>query len=86
MSKGHKEAVLLKITKHPDGPELPEEVKAKTFRSYVDMANWADEHHLSPGIYWIRNPSGANLATAIRELRYQTKGYGRFWVEGRGNI
>jgi hypothetical protein len=77
---------MLRIKKHPDGPEISEETKNKTFRSYVDMANWVDEHQLPPGIYWIRNSSGTNLATAIRELRYKIGGYGGFWVEGRGHV
>jgi hypothetical protein len=77
--------MALYITKHPVGPELPEAFKNKTFRSYVNMADFADDNKLPHGIYWIRNTSGTNLATAIRELRYHC-GYGGFWVEGYGNI
>jgi hypothetical protein len=82
---------MLKLSKHPEGPELPEEAKKKHFRSYADMADWAEEH-LPPGKYWCRNPQGANLWTALREVRCklsdsdgEPKASG-FWVDGRGNI
>jgi hypothetical protein len=70
------------FTKHPDGPELPEAAQSKHFRSFVDMATWA-ETHLPYGKYWARNPNGGNLATRIREVRHERA---RFWVEGRGNV
>lgn len=66
-----------------DGQQLPDGFKEKRFRSYADMAAFAEEHHLPHGEYWIRNDKGANLATSIRELKYSKT---RFWVEGRGNV
>jgi hypothetical protein len=77
---------MLRIKKHPNGPELPEALKDKTFRSYVDMANFAEDHDLLPGVYWVRNDKGNNLLTAIRELNYKNKPFHQFHVEGRGNV
>jgi hypothetical protein len=47
------------------------------------MADFADEHQLPDGEYWIRNTKGKNLATMFRDLRRKNGG---FWVEGRGNV
>ena len=63
--------------KHP----LPEVFKGKKFRSYVDMSNFADEHHLPEGEYFIRTTGTSFMG--LRELK-RTKT--RFWVEGRGNV
>lgn len=62
---------------------LPEIFKEKRFRSYVDMANFADQHSLPDGDYFIYNTAGGNLWTAMRELKRRGS---RFWVAGRGNI
>jgi hypothetical protein len=69
--------------KGKDGSPLPEAFKSKGFRSYVDMANFADEHELPEGQYFIHNTRAANLYTMFRTLT--RKGHG-FHVEGRGNI
>lgn len=63
---------------HPKGPKLG--VK-KRFRSYVDLANWAEDN-LPYGLYFARNHNASNLA-AIREITHE---HGRFHVEGRGCI
>lgn len=73
---------MLKLLKHPDGPELPQEAKEKHFRSYVDMATWA-EAHLPYGKYYCRSEAGTSFLTAFREIRYTAA---CFWVEGRGNV
>lgn len=73
---------MLYFRKHAEGPDIPEDTKEKTFRSYVDMANWADEH-LPFGKYYIRNNMGATLYSALRSVEF-TKTH--FWVEGRGNV
>lgn len=74
---------MLKITEKKGGVPLPDDFKNKTFRSYVDAANFADEHGLPDGEYWIRNDKGTNIFTAIRELK---RCGSSFWVEGRGNV
>lgn len=74
------------LKKHQKGPELPEVFKDRKFNKYTTMADFADENNLPPGIYWLRNDKGANISTAIREVRYKMPGYSTFWVEGRGNI
>jgi len=81
---------MLYLRKHPDGPELPAWAEGRWFRSYSAMADWAEEQ-LPPGKYWSRNPSGASLATAVREVRCKLDRHDNpretgFWVEGRGNI
>jgi hypothetical protein len=81
---------MLKLSKHPRGPDLPESAKNKHFTSYVGMANWA-EVNLPSGLYWSKNPAGKNLATAVREVRCKLDYKGNpqstgFWVEGRGHI
>jgi hypothetical protein len=75
--------MALYLIKHPNGPDLPDAFKDKRFRSFVDMANYADEHELPEGKYYSRNPQGSNLLTAIREVTRKGSG---FHVEGRGNI
>lgn len=67
----------------PGGAKLPAEFQAKTFRSYVAMADYADDHHLPEGKYFIFNDKGGNALTRYRELT--RKGTG-FHVEGRGNV
>lgn len=81
---------MMYLKKHPDGPELPAWAEKRWFRSYVAMAEWAEEN-LPPGLYWSKNPSGTNLYTKIREVRCKIDSHGNvrstgFWVEGRGNI
>lgn len=74
---------MLQFQEKKNGTPLPEVFKTKKFRSYVDMANFADEHHLPSGKYFIFNNTGANLFTRYRELTFDGS---RFHVEGRGNI
>jgi len=76
---------MLYFKKHPEGPELPEDTKGRKFRSYVDAANWADNHTFLPGKYWLRNDRGANIWTSVREVTYNV-GFKHFYVEGRGNV
>lgn len=74
---------MLKFREQKDGAPLPEIFTVKGFRSYADMADYADEHGLPDGSYWIFNDKGTNLLTFIRELRREGS---RFWVEGRGYV
>lgn len=74
--------MALYFTKHPRGPELSDEAKAKRFRSYVSAADYADEY-LPHGMYYLRNTSGTNLWTGIREVEHLPS---RFHVDGRGNV
>ena len=71
----------LKLMQHPKGPALPNEAKRRYWRSYVDLANWADDN-LSFGLYYVRNANAANLA-AIREITFEE---GLFHVERYGNV
>lgn len=73
----------LYLTKHPQGPELPEAAKGRKFRSYVALADFADKIELPEGKYWCRNTNGTNLWTAMREVTRKGSG---FHVEGRGNV
>lgn len=66
-----------------NGQPLPADFEGKKFRSYVDMANFADEHNLPDGTYFIHNDRGSNLFTSLRELTRKGRS---FHVEGRGNV
>lgn len=72
--------MALRLTQHPQGPLLPKEAKTRRFKSYVDLANWADEH-LPYGVYFVRNHTATTLA-GIRKITHD----GLFHVEGRGNV
>lgn len=74
---------MLKLKAQKDGAPLPEAFQNKGFRSFVDMANYADKHNLPDGNYWCYNDKGTNLLTSLREVKRKGSG---FWVEGRGNI
>lgn len=76
--------MALRLMQHPAGPTLTPEQKAKRFRSYVDLANWADDVNLLAGRYFARAHNAASLAT-IREVTFGGAGY-TFHVEGRGNV
>lgn len=75
--------MTLRLSKHSAGPEVPLPFQGKRFRSYVDMANFADKVGLPDGTYWIRNSAGTTFVTGMRELKRK----GTFFhVEGRGYI
>lgn len=75
--------MALQFVAKRNGNPLPPEFEGRKFRSYVDMATFADEHKLPDGTYFIRNDKGANLLTGLRELTRKGSG---FHVEGRGNV
>lgn len=72
---------MLRLLQHPNGPKLTAEQKAKRFRSYVELANWAEEN-LPHGLYFVRSSAATTLA-GLREVRHFE---GKFHVEGRGYI
>lgn len=74
---------MLKFEAKKNGTPLPEIFTTKSFRRYTDMANFADQHQLPDGKYYIFNSTGGNLFTRYREL---TRDGSRFHVEGRGNV
>ena len=81
---------MVRLRKHPQGPELPQAALEKRFRSYVDMAIYA-EASLPSGLYYSRNQQGGTLATALRLVRCKLSERNEpclagFWVEGRGNV
>jgi hypothetical protein len=75
---------MLRLRKYGNaGPDVPQAWQGKTFRSYVDMADYADKVGLPDGDYFIRNSNGTTFATAVCKL---TRKGGSFYVEGRGNV
>ena len=74
---------MIKLMRHPKGPSI--EGKKLRFRSYVDLADYADEH-LEEGLYFVRNHNAVNLI-AIREIHHHVDPWSSsFHVEGRGNV
>ena len=73
----------LRLSKHPDGPDLPPGTLEKRFRSYVAMADWADEVHLAFGLYYARP---THVPPSPVNIRLVTHKKTAFHVEGRGNI
>ena len=78
---------MLRLTTHPVAlrngqPALTKEQGGLRFRSYAQMANWADQN-LQPGLYNII----VNDRT-VKDLHFRCGGGWEmgFYVEGRGNI
>jgi hypothetical protein len=77
--------MALRLKQHPRGPMLTDEAKDKGFRSYCDLADWAEEN-LSPGLYFVR-ADNANIFTGLREVHHHAGRWkSSFWVEGRGCV
>lgn len=77
--------MALRLRKHPRGPDLSDEAKEKGFRSYCDLADWAEEN-VPPGLYFVRADNAVWLA-AIREVHHHAGRWpNAFWVEGRGCV
>ena len=77
---------MLKFIEKKNGTPLPEVFKTKGFRSFADMAAFADTYNLPDGEYYIKNDKndkGGNLLTHLREVKRRGS---QFWVEGRGYI
>lgn len=75
--------MALKFRERKGETPLPDIFKNRGFRSFADMATYADEHGLPDGKYWIFNDKGNNLWTSLKEL---TRKGSSFYVEGRGNV
>ena len=69
---------MIILMQHPKGPKI---AGKKTFKSYVALADYADQY-LPYGLYFARHSNAVTLA-GIREIRHEE---GLFHVEGYGNV